>query len=811
MSTIITNNGNILSAGALNFAVSQSNSLKVDGNTLLYLTNSKVGVLNVSPAYELDTTGDDNVSGNYRVGGVIVVDSYRNITGSNISASGNVIATSFTGSFSGSIGNAITASYALTSSWANNLTGGVVIATTISSSGDVYWGGNEFVSGNLSVVGNLTVLGSSSIVNITSSQVNVGTGKITVNAYSPFVRYAGLSAQDSGSATGTTSSLFWDSLNNYWLFQGETAGGGYQEASSSVMIGGPIGSLGNEGLLTTNTIPKAVGQANIGDSLLTDNGTLLSYGGSQFSVPSSNFYVNASSVTASNLLVNNNITLTGGTISGSSNIITTAITGALSGTASWGVNATNASTASYLVPTNNYQVNSLTASSVNLSQITGSVYGTASWAYNAQTASYVTASNITGTVSSASYSINSSTASYLVPTNNYQVNVLTASAISTTQITSSLYGTASWAYNAQTASYILASNISGSVTSASYALNSSTASYLITTNNYQVNILTASAISATQITGALYGTASWAYNAQTASYITASNINGVISSASFATNALTASYITASNISGVVSSASFAINALTASYLVPTNNYQVNNLTASNITATQISASQFTGSLTGTATSASYALTASYSVASANAYIQGGNSFGATGTLGLKDTYNLNIITNNITRLAIDTNSGITASAVIVPSIDATYQLGSSTLRFKDFFSQQSTIGALFETGLFTKGISKFKTGTVLSWENGQLIPCYEEFDQMVMGVAQEGKDEPIVFGAEPILVTGIINEGDYIVTSNKTGHGMGVPYNSMSPLELYSKVIAQSLESGDGESYTLKAMIRKL
>ena len=115
------------------------------------------------------------------------------------------------------------------------------------------------------------------------------------------------------------------------------------------------------------------------------------------------------------------------------------------------------------------------------------------------------------------------------------------------------------------------------------------------------------------------------------------------------------------------------------------------------------------------------------------------------------------------------------------------------------------------ETGLTTVGISSLATGTVLIWKNGKLIPCETSFDEMVMGVVETGRDEPIVFGAEPVLVTGIVNEGDYIVTSDKQGHGMGVPRGSVHPNDLFAKVIAQAVDSGNGESYTIKAMIRKM
>jgi len=68
---------------------------------------------------------------------------------------------------------------------------------------------------------------------------------------------------------------------------------------------------------------------------------------------------------------------------------------------------------------------------ISCSAITGSVFGTSSWSNNALTASYVSSSNIVGTVTSASYAVSSSfstTAGALVTTNNYTVNNLTANA-----------------------------------------------------------------------------------------------------------------------------------------------------------------------------------------------------------------------------------------------------------------------------------------------------------------------------------------------------------------------------------------------
>ena len=116
------------------------------------------------------------------------------------------------------------------------------------------------------------------------------------------------------------------------------------------------------------------------------------------------------------------------------------------------------------------------------------------------------------------------------------------------------------------------------------------------------------------------------------------------------------------------------------------------------------------------------------------------------------------------------------------------------------------TTGAFMESNLSSFEIKGNPTGTILIWKDGKAIPCEEEYDVTVLGVAADNNESPIIIGAEPVLVTGPINEGDFIVTSDKRGHGKKGFSNN-----LFGKVIAQALESGDGDSYTIKAMIRKM
>jgi hypothetical protein len=78
----------------------------------------------------------------------------------------------------------------------------------------------------------------------------------------------------------------------------------------------------------------------------------------------------------------------------------------------------------------------------------------------------------------------------------------------------------------------------------------------------------------------------------------------------------------------------------------------------------------------------------------------------------------------------------------------------------------------------------------------------------MRMGIAVEGVASPLIQGAEPVLVTGKVNEGDYLVTSNKEGHAEAVSPEFMRQHGLYDCVLGKALESGEGESYLLKTWI---
>ena len=138
----------------------------------------------------------------------------------------------------------------------------------IATTGSNTFIGNQTISGSTVITGDLTVQGTSSVLFVTSSQLNVGSNTITLNT-TDVLRFGGLTVFDSGSA-GESGSLFWDSINNVWLYV--HAG---TSNTSSIVITGPenTGALGDEQFLTPNLITKVgpVGD-HIVNSQISDNG-----------------------------------------------------------------------------------------------------------------------------------------------------------------------------------------------------------------------------------------------------------------------------------------------------------------------------------------------------------------------------------------------------------------------------------------------------------------------------------------------------------------------------------------------------------
>jgi hypothetical protein len=190
-----------------------------------------------------------------------------------LEVNGNVKATSFTGSFSGSITHAVSASYALSSSYAlTSTTASYALTASYVNplNQDLILTGSFIATGgvkasNALINGNLTVIGTASFTYTTASYVNVGASTITLNTDNPAVRFGGINVVDSGSfGTSSTGSLLWDSEKNRWIYSnpsGSTYDGG-------LLISGPRNTtgLGNEQGTTLNALMKGQGGDHITSS-----------------------------------------------------------------------------------------------------------------------------------------------------------------------------------------------------------------------------------------------------------------------------------------------------------------------------------------------------------------------------------------------------------------------------------------------------------------------------------------------------------------------------------------------------------------
>jgi hypothetical protein len=203
-------------------------------------------------------------------------DAFFGVDGGGIYGTSNVGVTTLTSNAGDTTINANNGYHVNINAAGLNLSG----ATSVTGAFTVSSGSMTSLGGDLYVSGNLQVLGSSTNVTIQSQTVDIGDNIIQVNAYSPFDRYAGLSAYDSGSS-GASGSFLWDSTNDYWLIVNANS-------YTSKIIGttASTGSTGTEISLTSGTFPIATASNTIGDSLLKFSGTTLSYNTNKFTIDS---------------------------------------------------------------------------------------------------------------------------------------------------------------------------------------------------------------------------------------------------------------------------------------------------------------------------------------------------------------------------------------------------------------------------------------------------------------------------------------------------------------------------------------------
>lgn len=150
----------------------------------------------------------------------------------------------------------------------------------------------------------------------------------------------------------------------------------------------------------------------------------------------------------------------------------------------------------------------------------------------------------------------------------------------------------------------------------------------------------------------------------------------------------------------------------------------------------------------------------------------------------------------------------LSTNSNFIPDADRTYNLGREDARWRTVYCETLDSAGLHESNLADKEISEQETGTVMSWQNGKMVPCSKFADHMRMGIAVKGNSSPLVQGAEPVLCTGNVAEGQYLVTSETIGHAVGVDRSYVVEHQLFDCVIGKALESGSGDSFIVKTWV---
>lgn len=422
-------------SGSMVFATSASYN-STSGLTRMFISESgDIGIGTSTPTAKLDVVGNIHISytgsnnhtisqtnGNFGYGkitpfnsnGQFVFDTYATssiassgysfqYSGSSVlmfmSSSGNIgIGTSAPNAKLAVLGNTnITGSLNVTAGITGSLLGTSSFAITASNAtGLSTLNQNVVISGSLTITNDISVLGSASIQYITSSQLNIFDNIISVNTFTPSVRFGGIAVNDSGSTPIRSGSLLFDSQNNQWIFVHQNTPGG--AVTSSMLLMGPqtFNNVGNETALTANRLTKASG-ADLGehltDSNIEDTGTTVTITGADASY-SSNIITQPSSISAT---TENTGTGLYSQIRADQDLIILGL-----------YDAGDISRGSITITPN---IVSITGSLDVKSGITGSLFGTASWANNAITASYTrtasTASfiNVTNTNNASDYYI----------------------------------------------------------------------------------------------------------------------------------------------------------------------------------------------------------------------------------------------------------------------------------------------------------------------------------------------------------------------------------------------------------------------
>jgi hypothetical protein len=697
----------IKATGGQTFLGDDTNYVKIDDSVG---TITITGVNGIAFTGSLSASGDISSSTLNGIGNVSLfsqsVDSRFSASAAAQTALSTSVA-SVTGNFSSSVATSFSASaasvLALSTSVDTRLDALEFNDTRLATTGSNIFQGNQVITGSMYITQDLIVYGSSSLFNVTASVLDIGDNTIVLNNATPAVRFGGLSVQDSGSNAGISGSLFWDSLNNNWIYQHPNVG--VEAGMSAMLISGPLnsGSLGDEVHITPGRIMVATGDDHIGDSIMSQSAGKITLTGDL------DVSGNISSSTITGI---GNVTL----YSQSVDTRLDTIESSIGGGGSLGTRVSNLETisGSYLAFTQSYY----TDSSSFDTRISASVAG-----YTANSASAATSF-------SASLASQTALSASIATTNNTQtdnISTVSASAWGAFQSASSYSGSLATSISASKAEYTsfsasAATSFSASIftttaNSASAATDFNTLSGS-TYTQFSASTATVTANSASAATS--FSASIFTATANSASAATDFNTLSGSTFTQFSASAFTATANSAS--AGTSISASNAqIAALSASVASTTGDFSGSIFTqfsASVFTATANSSSAATSfsasAATVTANSASAATSFSASLASQTALsasIATTNN-GQTDRLGSLESYSSSLKT------AIElTGSSVTIQGDLLVR-GTTTSVNSTTIELGDNIIELNGSGAT-NGGLYVKDVTSPTTATgSLIWDS---------------------------------------------------------------------------------------------
>ena len=399
-------------------------------------------------------------------------------------------------------------------------------------------------------------------------------------------------------------------------------------------------------------------------------------------------------------------------------------------------------------------------------------------------------------------------------------NALTASFITGSKVNGYVDNAtnATNAVTAETASYIEPGAINGYVENATFATNAGTVDG-IAPSGFTLQTVTAYGSSSDKPLSLFEITASGNISSSGTIYAQALTIGGGASS----TSTISATNITAS---GHVSSSNFYGDgsALTGVGLDSNSNVSITSLTASShISASSIyganlyisGSAQMSGSLVFNAV----AFTETSIATHAGDHVWGtddGSSHYFSGSISASSTISSSgaisasgFFKNGVEVGTSNADFSSVGENILPDTTEASRSLGSDSKKWANIYAKNTFFGGVHEINLETKDIGDLPEGSILVHSDKGLVPCTIEGDYLVMGISSPGTDYPIILGAEPVLIDGRCNSGDFIIASNRLGYGKAISPYELSIKSYGGKIIAQALESTDGG--LIKAMIRKM